>query len=131
MQDNTNACLDFKVLTAPTSMSSKGRIETRPAFQLHHPRSWKEGCKEVGLIQGIKGRGDWGRLFGQRCEKPLKRLVDTHTDLFEEIIDIFDGKLVENDSECDISAAIHPLPGVNSILRSLCFLMLQLETSRY
>jgi len=52
----------------------------------------------------------WGRLFAQRCEKPLKQLVDNHTDLFEIIVDIFDGQPTEGDFSSDISVVIHPLP---------------------
>jgi hypothetical protein len=69
------------------------------------------------LFKELKGGADWGRLFGQRCEKPMKRLMDTHTDLFEYIIDIFDGKLIEEGSECDISVVIRPLPKVPILIR--------------
>jgi hypothetical protein len=47
----------------------------------------------------------------------LKRLVDTHTDLFEYIIEIFQGKLMEDRSVCDISVALHPLPRVPLLIR--------------
>lgn len=69
------------------------------------------------LFKELKGGTDWERLFAQRCEKPLKRLVDAHTDLFEMIIDIFDGKLTECETECDISVVIHPLPKVPILIR--------------
>ena len=52
------------------------------------------------------------RLFGQRCEKPLKEVADTYTDLFEDMIHIFNGKQVENHYESDISLVLHPLPKV-------------------
>ncbi len=65
----------------------------------------------------LDGGAGWGRLLGQRCEKPLKRLVDTHTDLFEDIIDIFDGRLMEASACCDISIVIHPLPKVPILIR--------------
>jgi hypothetical protein len=77
----------------------------------------KEAEGKWVLFKELDGGADWGRLFAQRGEKPLKRLVDTHTDLFEFIIDIFQGKLIEDDSECDISVAIHPLPNVPVCIR--------------
>jgi hypothetical protein len=49
-------------------------------------------------------------LFAQRCEKPLKELVDKHTDLFELIVDIFDGKPARDSFDSDISVVVHPLP---------------------
>ncbi len=49
-------------------------------------------------------------LFAQRCEKPMKELVDKHTDLFELIIDIFDGRPAGGSFDSDISVVIHPLP---------------------
>lgn len=52
----------------------------------------------------------WARLFTQRCEKPLKELVDKHTDLFELIVDIFDGKPAGDGFDSDISVVIYPLP---------------------
>jgi len=54
----------------------------------------------------------WYRLFGQRCEKPLKRIADTYTDLFEDMIHLFNGKPVENHYESDISLVLSPLPMV-------------------
>jgi len=53
---------------------------------------------------------NWYRLFGQRCEKPMKKVADTYTDLFEDMIHIFNGKQVENHYDSDISLVLHPLP---------------------
>ncbi len=61
-------------------------------------------------FKDLKGGEDWGRLFAQRCEKPLKQIVDNHTELFELVIEIFEGKPVENELAPDISVVIHPLP---------------------
>jgi len=60
----------------------------------------------------LKGGKTWYRLFGQRCEKPLKKVADTYTDLFEDMLHIFNGKQVENHYESDISLVLHPLPKV-------------------
>ncbi|MDY6952141.1 MAG: DUF3786 domain-containing protein [Thermodesulfobacteriota bacterium] len=54
----------------------------------------------------------WYRLFEQRCEKPLKRVADAYTDLFEDMVRIFNGRQVENYSASDISLVLHPLPKV-------------------
>jgi hypothetical protein len=60
----------------------------------------------------LKKGKTWSRLFEQRCEKPLKRIADTYTDLFEDLIRIFNGKPLENQYNSDISLVLYPLPKV-------------------
>jgi hypothetical protein len=60
----------------------------------------------------LEGGKTWYRLFGQRCEKPLKKVADTYTDLFEDMIQLFNGRQVENHYASDISLVLHPLPKV-------------------
>ena len=58
----------------------------------------------------LEGGKTWYRLFGQRCEKPLKHIADTYTDLFEDMIRLFNGREVEDHYDADISLVLHPLP---------------------
>jgi hypothetical protein len=58
----------------------------------------------------LKGGKDWLRFFTHKCEKPLKRVADIYTDLFEDMLHIFNGKRVENHYESDISLVLYPLP---------------------
>ena len=60
----------------------------------------------------LEGGKTWYRLFGQRCENPLKKVADTYTDLFEDMIQLFNGRQVENHYSSDISLVLHPLPKV-------------------
>ena len=60
----------------------------------------------------LAGGKTWYRLFEQRCERPLKRVADTYTDLFEDMIRLFEGRQVENHYASDISLVLHPLPKV-------------------
>jgi len=60
----------------------------------------------------LKNGKTWYRLFEQRCEIPLKRVADMHTDLFEDMIHVFNGKQVENHYESDVSLVLLPLPKV-------------------
>ena len=48
-----------------------------------------------------------GKLYGA-----LKELADAYTDLFDDMLRIFDGKQVENHYVSDISLVLHPLPRV-------------------
>jgi hypothetical protein len=60
----------------------------------------------------LKGGKIWRGLFGQRCAKPLKRVADTYTELFEDMIHLFNGSQVENHYDSDISMVLYPLPKV-------------------
>ena len=60
----------------------------------------------------LEGGKTWYRLFNHRCEQPLKKVADTYTELFEDMIQIFNGKQVENHYASDISMVLHPLPKV-------------------
>jgi hypothetical protein len=61
-------------------------------------------------LRELDGGKDWHRLYNQRCEKPLKQLADTYTDLFADLVDLFNGRRVENHYESDISLVLDPLP---------------------
>jgi len=61
-------------------------------------------------LRELEGGKDWYRLFGQRCEKPLKQVADTYTDLFNDMLHIFNGRQVEDHYQSDISLVLHPLP---------------------
>ena len=64
----------------------------------------------------LEGGKKWYRLFGQRCEKPLKRVADIYTELFEDMIHLFNGKQVENHYTSDISLVLEPLPKVPMLI---------------
>ncbi|MDY0376209.1 MAG: DUF3786 domain-containing protein [Desulfobacterium sp.] len=48
--------------------------------------------------------------FQQRCERPLKRIADTYTGLFSDMLEIFDGKQIVSHIGSDISIVLFPLP---------------------
>ena len=60
----------------------------------------------------LKGGAVRAGLFEQRCEKPLKAVADTYTDLFEDMLYVFNGKRVDAPFDADISLVLHPLPKV-------------------
>jgi hypothetical protein len=64
----------------------------------------------------LKNGSTWGPLFGQRCEKPLKRVADVHTDLFEHMIHVFSAKRAPNAFNSDIAVILHPLPRIPMLI---------------
>ncbi|MEW6349110.1 MAG: DUF3786 domain-containing protein [Thermodesulfobacteriota bacterium] len=64
----------------------------------------------------LKNGATWSRLFAQRCEKPLKQVADTHTDLFEIMIQIFSARRAPAAFDSDIAVVLYPLPRVPMLI---------------
>lgn len=74
--------------------------------------------------KGVDARGNWvsfrelpgGQerypLFCKRCEEPMKQVADSYTDLFDDMVHIFNGRQVEKQFKSDISVVLNPLPKV-------------------
>jgi hypothetical protein len=61
-------------------------------------------------LRELENGKDWAQFFSHRCEKPLKQVADTYTDLFEDMVHLFNGKPVEQHYQADISLVLHPFP---------------------
>jgi len=48
--------------------------------------------------------------FQHCCEKPLNMVADTYTDLFKDMLEIFDGKQITTHIDSDVSVVLYPLP---------------------
>jgi hypothetical protein len=68
-------------------------------------------------LRELKNGRMWHRLLEHRCEKPLKRLADMDTNLFGNLIRVFNGKQVENHYKSDICLVLSPLPKVPILIR--------------
>jgi len=113
--------LTLKVLGKNFSVDSRGNLSSDI-----HIHSWVAIPVLNYLLEGaglpasgqwipfreLKNGKTWYRLFEQRCEKPIKRVADIYTDLFEDMIHIFNGRHVEDHYAADISLVLHPLPKV-------------------
>lgn len=53
---------------------------------------------------------DWAHFFEHQCVKRFKKIADSNPSFFEDIIEIFNGKPVENHYDADIALIIKPLP---------------------
>lgn len=55
-------------------------------------------------------------LFQKRCEEPLKGMADKDTDLFDDMVHVFDGKQVERQFQSDVSVVLRFLPLVPAMI---------------
>jgi hypothetical protein len=79
-----------------------------------------QGKDPVGrwkLLRELPGGEDWQRLFAQRCEKPLQKVIDEHRDLMEWVIDIFGAQAVEEEGSPELGVVLHPLPKLPLLIR--------------
>jgi hypothetical protein len=113
--------LTLRVLGKDFSVDEKGNLTTEI-----HVNPWVavpflsyilygQGLPIVGKwvpYRELKGGRDGYPLFQKRCEEPMKRVADTYTELFDDIVHVFSGKKVSKQFESDISVVLHPLPKV-------------------
>jgi hypothetical protein len=67
-------------------------------------------------LRELKTGAAWAPLFGQRCEKPLKRVADVYTDLFEHMIHVFNAKRAPHAFNSDVAVVLHPLPRIPMLI---------------
>ena len=59
---------------------------------------------------------DWYRLFGQQCENILKATADKYPDLFSDLVEMFRGKLIDDQFQSDVAVILSPLPLVPMLI---------------
>ena len=98
--------------------------EGRPYSSIHlHAWVTMHILAYVINCQGVPLAGEWvpfrelkggfrekAGLFMQSCEVPLKKVADNYTDLFKDMIEIFNGEQVGSHFDSDISMILRPLP---------------------
>lgn len=117
----TNNRLTVKIFGKDFSIDTSGKIIT----ELHvNPYITIPFLLHILYSKGIPVSGKWVRIrelsygqslhvwFEQRCEMPIKRVADIYTDLFIDLIHIFNGKEVGNFSQADIALELHLFPKV-------------------
>ncbi|MCP3940679.1 MAG: DUF3786 domain-containing protein [Desulfobacteraceae bacterium] len=117
----SNQTLTINIFGKPFSIASNGELSSdihiKP-FIVAPVLEYVLQCKGIPLtgkwipFRELKGGSQMNSLFVQRSEKPLKHLADTYTDLFEDLIELFNGQKVENHHDSDISLALTPLPNL-------------------
>ncbi len=74
-----------------------------------------EGVSPTGKwvsLRELKEGAERYPLFKKRCEEAMKRVADTYTDLFDDLVHIFSGRQVAEEFASDISVVLDPLPKV-------------------
>jgi hypothetical protein len=116
-----NGKLILKVLGKDFSVDAAGNLYTQI-----HINPWVAVPFLIYILagKGLPVTGNWvsfrelkeGKerypLFKKRCEEAMKRVADTYTDLFDDLVHIFSARKVAKQFESDISVVLHPLPKV-------------------
>jgi hypothetical protein len=115
----SNGRLTLRIFGKPFSIDQKGNM-----YADIHINPWIAApvlgyvlcCQGAPLtgkwvpMRELKGGREKNALFVQRSEKSLKKIADTYTGLFEDLMVLFNGKTVENHYKSDISIVLYPLP---------------------
>jgi hypothetical protein len=111
--------LVLKIMGKDFAVDSQGAISTDihvnpwvagPIFNyILHCKGKPVNNQWVALRELPSGR-DWYRLFGQRCEKPMKKVADTYPELFTDLVELFNGQPPANSYPSDVAVVLRPLP---------------------
>lgn len=120
-----NNKLTLKIMGKDFSIDDQGKVYTNL-----HVNSWLlvstfnyiihcRGTAVTGNwvpLRELPSGKDWYRLFGQQCEKQLKKTADTYPDLFSDLVHIFSGRQVADQFQSDIGVILSPLPLVPMLI---------------
>lgn len=82
-------------------------------YILQQPSTLQENSeKEWIAFRKLKNGAAMAPLFEQKCEGTLKKIADSHPDLFENLVSIFSGQKSVNYFSSDISLVLYPLPKI-------------------
>ncbi len=116
-----NDRLSIKILGKDFSISRQGEF-----FSTIHVNHWVTIplLSYVVNCQGDRVSGEWVSLreldggmeryplFRKRCEEGMKRIADVYTDLFDDMVRLFQGHQVESRFDADISVVLPVFPRV-------------------
>ncbi|PIE66966.1 MAG: Fe-S cluster protein [Deltaproteobacteria bacterium] len=61
-------------------------------------------------LRELPSGGEWYRLFGQRCEKPMKKVADAYPELFGDLVELLGGQPANSQFQSDVALVLYPLP---------------------
>ena len=114
-----NGKLTLKVMGKDFSVDEKGEISTD--IHVNHwitPPLLNYVLSSRGLaltgrwvpFRELETSKDWARFFEHQCVDLFKNIADSNPSFFEDIMELFNGRPVENHYDADISLVIKPLP---------------------
>lgn len=111
--------LTFKILGKNFSVDVNGEISTDihvnrwiapPAFNYILSGKGEHVTGTWVPFRELETSKDWVRFFEHQCVKRFKKIADSSPYFFENIIELFNGKPVENHYDADIALIMKPLP---------------------
>jgi len=115
----SNGKLTVKVMGKDLSVDAAGRMSSDIhihgwiALPFFHYVISGQGAPLSGQwvpLRELENGKDWAQFFSHRCEKPLKQVADTYTDLFEDMVHLFNGRPAAQHYQADISLVLLPFP---------------------
>ncbi len=114
-----NGRLTLKIFGKDFSIDENGGISTDI-----HVNSWiappvlnyvlsSKGISLAGSwvpFRELETSKDWARFFEHQCVGAFKQVADTNPFFFKDIMELFNGRPVQNHYDADISLIIYPLP---------------------
>jgi hypothetical protein len=124
------ATYDGKKLIVKVMGKDFGLDATGTVFTDIHANPWVTAiivnyilhCKGTPLkgewvpLRELPSGGDWYRLFGQRCEKPMKKVADAYPELFSDLVALFNGRPAGHQFQSDVALVLSPLPLVQLLV---------------
>ena len=115
----SNDKLTLKIMGKDFSVDTNGEVST-----LLHVNHWLTIPVFMYILSGqglplthtwvpfreLETSKDWARFFEHQCVNLLKKIADSNPSFFEDIIELFNAKQVEDHYDADISLIIAPLP---------------------
>ncbi|HTG00460.1 MAG TPA: DUF3786 domain-containing protein [Nitrospirota bacterium] len=83
-----------------------------PLFDYILHSKGKEASGRWAPMREMQKGKKWAPLFEQRCEKPLKKIADAYSDLFADLVTLFNAESAQTTYNSDVSVILHPFPKV-------------------
>ncbi|MCI5145753.1 MAG: DUF3786 domain-containing protein, partial [Candidatus Electrothrix sp. AR3] len=95
-----------------TSECHKNNWVHFPVLQYLLQGKGREPQGEWIAFGAIKDAGGKEPFFARRCEQEKQRLAEGHTELFFDILDLFEAEVIQKVGDADKSLCLYPLPRV-------------------
>jgi hypothetical protein len=121
----SNGKLTTRCLGKSFTVDEHGNIETDihvnpwvaiPILSYIIEGAGKPASGEWVTFRDLRGGRSQYPLFERRCETSLKKIAESYTNLFEDMLQIFDGKKIDFYYPSDIAVVLYPLPTIPTLI---------------